>query len=791
MSESRREASEIPSSFLAEPADLTLETLDERNPRSIPAPPSGGVRYAVEGLLGRGGMASVYRAFDRQLERPVALKVLDGAFAEPYLQEARAQARVRHDNVLEVYEAGELEGRPYIAMRFVAGPSLLELKRLPLEPKLRLLAQVAEGLHAAHRAGLLHRDVKPSNILVERLPDGDLRPYVADFGIALALEASDSGAAPLAGTPGYMAPEQLRGDGPVDRRADVYGLGATACELLTGRLPGGQRALEPLLAPLPREVAAIVRKCLAAEPPARYPSARSVAEDLHRYLNGEVVEAHAAGLAHRLTKLVLRHRVLAAVIGLATLGILTALVVAALSGWSAIRANERAVARREQAEALIEFMLGDLRTKLQATSRLELLDAVGDKALDYFAAVPPAELSVGELSRWARALYQIGDVRIRQGNLAAAKEPLGQSLALAAELVERSPDASEPLFELGQSHFWVGYVAWKQRDFSTASRHFLAYRDISRRLAAAEPDNADYRLELHYATSNLGSLLEGEGQLTRAVEAFQEALAVIEPLVAADPTRADRRFELAAAHNALGAPLLALGRPAEALEHFLADVAIREQLVAAAPQSLRDREFLAVSQVYVAKALLALGRAAEAEAQAGQAVRSLEALVAEDVEHAERQFRLAAAVLESGRAALARGLLDQAETAFRRHLKLVEKLSATNPADEAWRRQLGVAHVFLGRMLIEKAPQEARRAAERALKILAPATTPGSSRPNRWAAEASLLLAELEAAAGRPDGARAAVEQALTHLGPEAEKAEDAETVATWERAAVQLAALR
>lgn len=741
-------ADEIPSSFLAEPADLTLETLDERVLCPSPPAPSGGERYDVEGLLGRGGMASVYRAVDRQLERPVALKVLDGAHAKPYLQEARSQARVRHDNVLEVYEAGELEGRPYIAMRFVEGPALLELRPLPLEAKLQLLAQVAEGLHAAHCAGLLHRDVKPSNILVERLLDGELRPYVADFGIALALETSDVAGVPPAGTPGYMAPEQLRRSGPIDRRVDVYGLGATACELLTGRLPKRGQKIEPVTAALPREVAAIVKKCLAAEPAERYASARAVAEDLRRYLNGEVVEAHAASLAHRVTKLLLRHRVLASVVGVAALGVLAALVVAAISGWSALRANARAEARRGQAEALIEFMLGDLHTKLQATSRLELLDEVGDKALAYFAAVPPEELSVAELSRWARALYQIGDVRIRQGQLAAAQEPLGQSLALAEELVRRSPAALDPLFELGQSHFWVGFVAWKRNDFPTASRHFLAYRDISRRLAAAEPGNADYRLELHYATSNLGSLLQGQGELTQALEAFREALAEVEALVALAPARADRRFELAAAHNSLGVSLLSLDRPAEALEHFRADAAIRQQLVAAAPESLRDREFLGVAQIYVAKALLALGRAADAEEEAGRAVRQLEALVAEDAEHAERRFRLAMAVFERGRAEQALGRLERAEATFRRHLELVTALSASNPADETWRHQLGVAYLHLGRLLVKKAPEEARRAAERALEILAPGgRAAGGPLQERLAGEASLLVAELARAA--------------------------------------------
>src|SRR5262249_21931149 len=154
-----------------------------------------------------------------------------------FLDEAQAQARVRHDNVLEVYETGEIEGTPFIAMRWVDGPTLLAIRgETSLEQKVRLIAQVAEGLHAAHREGLVHRDVKPSNVLVEKTPDGAWKLWIADFGIAQWSEAGASGE--LAGTPAYLAPELLKGHAvQADRRADVYGLGVTLYELLTGEAP--------------------------------------------------------------------------------------------------------------------------------------------------------------------------------------------------------------------------------------------------------------------------------------------------------------------------------------------------------------------------------------------------------------------------------------------------------------------------------------------------------------------------------------------------------------------------
>ncbi|HMB55450.1 MAG TPA: serine/threonine-protein kinase, partial [Thermoanaerobaculia bacterium] len=206
------------------------------------APPAGDERWEIGELLGRGGMASVYRAFDRRLDRPVALKLLDAddpRTPERLLAEARAQARVRHPHVLDVYETGTLAGRPYIAMRYVAGGTLADLgDGVSVEQRVRLVAEAAEGLHAAHREGLLHGDVKPSNVLVEETADGEPTAWIGDFGIATELAAEGAPAALHAGTPQYMAPELLRQPGRAgDRRSDVFSLGVTLLQALTGERP--------------------------------------------------------------------------------------------------------------------------------------------------------------------------------------------------------------------------------------------------------------------------------------------------------------------------------------------------------------------------------------------------------------------------------------------------------------------------------------------------------------------------------------------------------------------------
>lgn len=285
-------------------------------------------RYQPVRFLGQGGMGRVFLAYDPMLRRNVALKFVRGddpELARRFLSEARAQARVRHERVCEVYEVGEVRGRGYIAMRFVDGQPLGQLARsLTLEQKVLVLRQAAEGVHAAHGAGLIHRDIKPGNILVERTEDGGLAPFVMDFG--LARDWREEGAAPNAvqGTPHYMAPEQARGEvSRLDRRADIYALGATLYSLLTGRPPftGATEAEvitrlqheEPappraLDADIPSDLEAIVLKCLEKQRPARYDSARALAEDLERFLEGEPVLARQ-GLGYRLRRKARKHRV--------------------------------------------------------------------------------------------------------------------------------------------------------------------------------------------------------------------------------------------------------------------------------------------------------------------------------------------------------------------------------------------------------------------------------------------------------------------------------------------------
>ena len=779
-------AAALPESFLAVPAAELLSVADQVAAES--ELPSDGPRYEPEECVGEGGMARVHKAFDRQLQRRVALKFLDRIEPDArrrFLREAQAQARVRHDNVLEVYETGELAGRPFIAMRWVDGPTLLAIRgETSLEQKVRLIAQVAEGLHEAHREGLIHRDVKPSNILVERTPDGDWKPWIADFGIA-----SWSGGASgerLAGTPAYLAPELLRvGAAQADRRADVYGLGVTLYEFLTGERPfrstelaellrqvceESPRSPREVLPELPADLTAIVLKCLEKDPEARYPSARALAEDLRRFLNGEAVEAHTATRTYRLARFAVRHRRLLMVAGVAAVLLMAALTVAAVLGVVAWAANRRAELRRGQAEDLIGFMLTDLRSKLDPLGKLEILDEVGKRAMQYFAAVPEAELSDEELARRSQALYQIGDVRIKQGDLTGALKPLQESLALAQALADRDPTVDH-LFGLGQSEFWVGYVDYEKGNLAAARPHFGAYRDLSERLVRMEPQRREYQVELAYAHSNLGSLERQAGDLAKALASFEKCLAIEQRLALQSPTDLNGRFNLAATQDQIGHTLIELGRLAEAFPHLAAHLELRRGLVQADPDSFRFRDYLGTAYDSLATWYEACGRFAEALRPASQSQTIFSELAARDPSNQRWRWKLALSEVKEGHLRLLQGETGRAVSLLGPLAENVARRLTEEPGDRRWRLLGACAHISLGTALEEQGRSaEARRSAEQAVSWLEALhrVEPADRDTTRWLAKALILLGRIERHGGDAAAAAGTWERAYNLLAPTA-----------------------
>ncbi|HRY42823.1 MAG TPA: serine/threonine-protein kinase [Thermoanaerobaculia bacterium] len=294
--------------------------------RALRTPDLSETRYLLGREVGRGGMGSVWEADDPELGRSVALKVLDlpdsaGDLSARLRREARVLARLEHPGVVPVHDVGTLpDGRPWYAMKLVRGERLdaaaARLSTLP--ERLRLFLRVCEPVAFAHARGVVHRDLKPSNVMVG--PFGEV--LVLDWGIARLLEeeasegrpgppaappteprepraaaAPGTAAGTVLGTPGYMAPEQARGDGDVDGRADVFALGVLLREL------AGPEALRA------RRLAAIVAKATAERPAERYGGAPALAADVVRYLDGEPVTAYRERPWERAARFAVRHRV--------------------------------------------------------------------------------------------------------------------------------------------------------------------------------------------------------------------------------------------------------------------------------------------------------------------------------------------------------------------------------------------------------------------------------------------------------------------------------------------------
>ncbi|ADO76061.1 Serine/threonine kinase family protein [Stigmatella aurantiaca DW4/3-1] len=386
-------------------------------------------RYQPVRFLGQGGMGQVFLAYDPRLRRNVALKfVRDGApeLAQRFLSEARAQARVLHERVCEMYEVGEVQGRAFIAMQYVNGRHLGQLApELTLEQKLRVLRDVAEGVHAAHRAGLIHRDLKPSNILIERSEEGDLKAYVMDFGLARDWHAEHTATGDVLGTPHYMAPEQARGEGSaLDLRVDVYSLGATLYHVLAGVPPfvadnalgllqriqsEEPRSLRERVPGLPVDLEAIVFKCLEKDREARYGSARALAEDLERFLSGEPVRARRAGAGYRLRKKLRKHWLVVGLGSTALLGLMLALAQALLT--------QREVALRER----LARRFTERVERMEAQARYAALSPLHDtrpdrRALQEGMAALEEEIRQGGEPAQAPGNYALGRALLALGD---------------------------------------------------------------------------------------------------------------------------------------------------------------------------------------------------------------------------------------------------------------------------------------------------------------------------------------------------------------------------------------
>jgi tetratricopeptide (TPR) repeat protein len=719
--------------------------------------------------LGSGAMGEVFRATQPSLARDVALKVLPPSLARDpvkmgrFNREVQALARCDHPNVVHVYAFGVEDGRPWYAMELFEGS---DLSRFLAEPgtrdrayharMARLFAGAAGGIAEIHRRGVVHRDIKPSNLMLS----GD-RLVVMDLGLA---KASDESAAytrsegkEFVGSVLYAAPEQIEANLlGMDHRADIYGLGATLYEAITAK-PMYEGTVEQILerklrkeprpprsidASIPADLEVIVMKAVARDPPMRYATAEAMADDLMAFAEGRAITARPASWTYHLRMFHAQNRALVR-LAAAGVGILAAVLVAGFARITEER--EAAEGHRRRAEGLMSFMLVDVRDKLEPIGKLDVLDEVARRSMDYYAAIPGDDGDRESSRLRALALDNLGDVRLAQGDIAGALRQYE-----SAERIRRTQldGTAELRHDLSISSDKIGDVRFAQGDTTEALRRYRSALEIRTALFAQDPESARWGRSLHSSHGKVGSVLAARGETQEALDSMRRACVLMERLVQRHPGDTKLELDLARSRRRIASLLLQKSDLDGAVAEYRAVMEIDQRLANGDPSNLAQKHDVAIDHVAVGNVLLAK-RDIDAALAAFKAANGLLAeLVAREPSHAVwkrslsashqgmgevhaehgdfadalREFRAALAIaeqlaaLDGTNAERQRDLCvgvnnvgDMLELlgdtagaldAYRRYLEISKTLASTDPTNVAWQRDLAIAHSNVGRVLL-------------------------------------------------------------------------------------------
>ena len=576
--------------------------------------------YDLIAPIGEGGMGVVYHARHRRIGREVALKMIrahaldDASAVERFRLEARLAARLEHEHIVTVYEAGFADGQHYYAMRYIVGRSLAEeIGKKPLSEAraTRYLEQVARAVDFAHTQDVLHRDIKPRNILI----DSHDRAVVTDFGLAklLTMGPGATRTDDRLGTPPYMSPEQVRDPSRAGVSSDVYSLGATLYEALTGRPPF--QAENPLEVyrqvlddePTPprtlnrrcsRDLETICMKCLEKEPGRRYASALQLAEDLRRVRSGTPILARRVGPIERARKLAARHPTAAVLLAVSAILLATIAAVFQSRRTNAILARSDAETRAVVVE-LTEF--GE--SKLNEYPELQKI--LLNKALKYYEKFLKERGDDPDLVEDVAAAYtQVARLSTVLGEPANSMNSHGKALKLRRGLVARSPSNRRFRSDLAESLHNIGTLRLAAGDRAgsiDAYREALGLREaliasdpvctafLERSVSALPPAGRALISDLARSHGYIGDWEREGGLREEARKSYRKSRELRSRLVATDPTDLVAKFQLARSEGNAGTLEREAGRLPEAREAHGAAMALQTELFAVGAEEVRRR----------------------------------------------------------------------------------------------------------------------------------------------------------------------------------------------------------
>jgi len=715
--------------------------------------------FEILGELGRGGMGIVYRANQSSANRIVALKVVRNELLdampldirtstlERFRTEAQAAAHLQHDTLVSVYEIGEVPSElpgacplRYYAMRFVQGRSLFDIVRDgPLENRraATYMVPVARALQAAHEQGILHRDLKPHNIMVDGKSD---RPLVTDFGLAKFVDGQDAltCAGEIMGTPSYMSPEQAQDAGKVTASADLYSLGATLYHLLTGRAPfqasnlaetirqiidNEPVALRQLNASIDRDLETICLKCLRKNSAGRYDSCAAFADDLELYLSGRPIIARPVSRIERVWRWCQRNPIPAALTG-------TAIALAFATMLSIVIGYRNTTAALATAESRVQQALQVVDELFTRVSEDELLNEPGMQPL--------------------------------------RKDLLGKALKHYQYFLTESGGKEALREEVASSHFRVGLISQTLGETETALFELSMARNIQEKLLNAHPDDLRRLKALADTFNALGSLYNSKHQFDLSSKMFHESTTVRERLVALQSNNIEFKRLLANSIMNLGLAKVEDGNPEEGILDMREAQSSRQAILKDNPEMERIHRDLAMGWYMLGKTEMSQKSFEAAIDHFDDAILEFQALVKRDPRSMSIRYYLGVSYRLKGSVLAEIEETASAVEAFEAATQAIQSLATANPDVVAYQAELAVLAMNRGTGYLDiNDPVSSKQAWLEARTLNQQLLKQDPSNPGHKGDLAASLgaLGDIEQLAENMDEARVLFEEAQTYLG--------------------------